>query len=84
LQAEYAEETIGVLSAQLLNTVTELRNIRDTLGGRLLSRYAHIKHSRILPIYRQFRQRFVKPIQPESLLDNHERVATIDKDSGGG
>ncbi|MDX6709958.1 MAG: hypothetical protein QOH96_974 [Blastocatellia bacterium] len=84
LQAEYAEETIGVLSAQLLNTATELRNIRDTLGGRLLSRYAHIKHSRILPIYRQFRQRFVKPIQPESLLDNHERVATIDKDSGGG
>lgn len=82
-QAVCAEERVRVLSAQLLDTKTQLQRIRNTLGWRLLSRYGRIKHSYFLPIYRLFGQVFVKPTQIKPLHDNHESVLAIDKDAGG-
>jgi hypothetical protein len=79
-RAECAEERVRVLSAQLLDTETQLQ---ETLGWRLLSSYGRIKHSYFLPIYRLFGQVFVKTTQTKPPHDNQECVVAIDKDAGG-
>ncbi len=54
-RAEYDAERIAELSAQLLDTQTQLKRIRETLGWRLLSQYGRIKYRYLLPAYQRFR-----------------------------
>jgi hypothetical protein len=62
-RAQRDAERIGVLSAQLLETETQLKSIRNTLGWRLLSQYGRIKYRYLLPVYELFRQ---APTEPKS------------------
>jgi hypothetical protein len=51
---QHADETVGLLSAQLLDTKTQLQRLKDTLSWRLLNHYGRIKYRFLLPVYRLF------------------------------
>ena len=78
-QAEREKETVDVLSAQLLDTETQLKRIKDTLGWRLLSHYGRIKYRFLLPVYRLFGQVSTEPTETAPLHDNPESVISVDQ-----
>lgn len=54
LRAKESEEKIQLVSAQLVNTENQLRQVTDTLGWRLLSRFGPLKYKYVLPFFRLF------------------------------
>jgi hypothetical protein len=49
-----AEESVQLLSNQLLDAEVQLRKVTDSTGWKLLSRYGRLKYRYLLPVYRFF------------------------------
>lgn len=62
-QAADREQKIGMLSARVLDSETQLRRIGATAAWRLLTQCSRIKHRYLMPVYRLFGR---VPAEPES------------------